>query len=573
MNWITLESDATAVEHLADTLSLSKVIATLLVQRGIEETDEARSFLRPDLAALDNPFALTNLEAAVIRIEKALAGGESIVVFGDYDVDGVTSTVQLVRLLRILGVEPRYSVPRRMEEGYGISHEAIERIFAGNPPDLFIALDCGTNAHEPLAYLREMGVDIIVIDHHQAKEGVPEDCILVNPHVHDAANAPWRQLCTAGLVFKLLHGILKRRREAEDPRVEGVQLKDFLDLVAMGTVADLVPLQAENRILAWYGLHHLRANERPGVRALCQVSGIALGQALESADISFKLAPRINASGRLADASQPIELLLNEDSATCLEIAQGLDAMNRERQGIERGIALEAETRAKELYEGAPGFVLHDAGWHPGVVGIVASRVSRHFHKPCVVLGSEGTTAKGSGRSVSGVDLVQVFQRCSDLLEHWGGHPMAAGVSIPVDAVPEFRERFLEALQELYPEGLPDPTLELSAWLELSDFNTKFLEELDRLQPFGQGNPQPIFGLRHVKFVEAPQPFAKGGGNYRMRLPAPAGEGRGINGVAWQMESMPEVGEPVDLALRISWNYLRQSKNPQVTLIDWKPSA
>ena len=186
---------------------------------------------------------------------------------------------------------------------------------------------------------------------------------------------------------------------------------------------------------------------------------------------------------------------------------------------------------------------------------------------------SEETIAKGSGRSVSGVDLVQVFQRCSDLLEHWGGHPMAAGVSIPVDAVPEFRKRFLEVLQELYPQGLPDPTLELSAWLELSDFNTQFLEELDRLQPFGQGNPQPLFGVRRVKFEEAPQQFAKGGGNYRLRLPAPAGEGRGMNGVAWQMDSMPEVGETVDLALRISWNYWRQSKNPQVTLMDWKRST
>ena len=572
MLWNTLDIDSQASRQLVEAMGLKEVVANLLVQRGVDTVEAARSFLRPELSALESPFELSYLDAAVDRIEQALEAEESIVIFGDYDVDGVTSTVQLVRMLRILGANPRYSVPLRMQEGYGMSRDAIERVFAGDPPGLFIALDCGTNAHEPVAYLREQGIDVIIVDHHQAKEGIPEDCILVNPHVHDADDVPWKNLCTAGLVFKLLHGILKRRREAEDPKIESVQLKDFLDLVAMGTVADLVPMQAENRILAWYGLHHLRANQRPGVRALCQVSGIISGQSLESSDISFKLAPRINASGRLGDALEPIELLLSEDATACQKIAQDLDAMNRERQGIERGIAAEAQALVETHYKEAPGVILHDSNWHPGVVGIVASRVSRHFYKPAVVLGSEGAIAKGSARSVGGVDLVTVFQKCADLLDHWGGHPMAVGISLQASLVPEFRKRFEAALIELHPGGLPEPSLELSDWVDLSVFNASFLEELDRLQPYGQKNSQPVFGIRSVVLDQNPEVFVKGGDNYRFRLPTPAGSGRGISGVAWKMETMPEAGVPVDLAVRFSWNNWRNNKVPQVTLVDWKMS-
>ena len=572
MNWTTNECPAEAVRHLQEGLQTDPVIAQLLTQNGITSVTEAELFLRPQLSDLEDPFALTNLEAAVKRIEQAIEGDESVVVFGDYDVDGVTSTVQLVSLLRSLGMQPRFSVPLRLEEGYGMSREAIDRVLDGATPDLFIALDCGTNAHDAVLYLNAMGSDVIIVDHHQAKEAVPEGCVLVKPHVYDSDERPWKDLCTAGLVFKLLHGILKRRRATEDPRVKSLHLKDYLDLVAMGTIADLVPLHGENRILAWYGLRHLRANRRPGVRSLCAVSGMASGQMLESSDISFKLAPRINASGRLADASQPIELLLGNDERVCESIAQELDAINSDRQAIQRKISMEAEAAVLADYADAPGIILHDKDWHPGVVGIVASRVSRRFYKPCLVLGSEGNTAKGSGRSVAGIDLVKLFQRCDDLLENWGGHPMAAGVSLPASSVEAFRERFLAALAELHPAGLPEPELEISAWLGLEDLNAAFLESLDRLQPFGQGNRQPVFGLRGVVLKENPRAFAKGGGNYSFRLSGPAGEGRGVGGVAWQMETMPLAGEAVDLALRIGWNYWRRSRNLQVTLLDWRPA-
>jgi single-stranded-DNA-specific exonuclease len=571
MLWTTIETDEAQAADFRARLGVSEVLGQLLAQRGLGSVAQAEDFLRPRLANLDNPFAMTNLEAAVTRIEQAIEGKESVVVFGDYDVDGVTSTVQLVSMLRTLDLDPRFCVPRRLDEGYGLSRDAIDRIFDGQIPQLFIALDCGTNAHEPIAYLRELGVDVIVVDHHQAKVHAPTDCIFVNPHVNDAEDAPWRDLCTAGLVFKLLHGLLKHRREAEDPRVEGVQLKDYLDLVALGTVADLVPLHRENRILSWYGLRHLRANGRTGIRALAEVSGIDSSQEMASSDISFKLAPRINASGRLADATLPINLLLSDDYPACKKIASELDEMNRERQSIERGISQSAEERAAAEFSDSPGIVLFCADWHPGVVGIVASRVSRRFHKPCVILGAEGELAKGSGRSVSVVNLVEVFQRCTDLLGHWGGHPMAAGVSLDVKDVEAFTARFIEGLVALYPEGLPDPSLAISAWLQVADLNETLLEELDRLHPFGQGNAEPVFGLRGVVLEETPHAF--GEGNFRFRMPSVNGRRQTVAGIAWRMNAVPEVGQPIDMAMRFSWNYWRNSRNPQVTLVDWTASS
>ena len=570
MLWTTTETDAKLAAELSAELAVSPVMGQLLAQRELHSLEAAEEFLRPRLALLDDPFALANLRSAVTRIEQAIAAKQSVVVFGDYDVDGVTSTVQLVSMLRTLGLAPRFCVPRRLDEGYGLSREAIDRVFDGEIPALFIALDCGTNAHEPIAYLRALGCDVIVVDHHQTKTQAPQDCIFVNPHVNDAASAPWRHLCTAGLVFKLLHGLLKSRRAAEDPLVDGIQLKDYLDLVAMGTIADLVPLRQENRILSWYGLRHLRANGRTGVRALAAVSGIDSSQEMSSADISFKLAPRINASGRLADAALPIDLLLSDDPRACHGIAQELDSMNRERQAIERSIAAEAERRAALEFADEPGIVLFGEDWHAGVVGIVASRVSRHFHKPCVILGADGAQTHGSGRSVATVNLVEVFQRCADLLGHWGGHPMAAGVSLPTANVEAFTARYLESLKTLYPAGLPQPSLQLSTWLQVADLQERLLDELDRLHPFGQGNAEPTFGLRDVVLEETPECF--GEGNFRFRMPRMRGARAGVAGIAWRMESVPQVGQRIDMAIRFAWNYWRNNRYPQVTLIAWQPS-
>ncbi|MFP4673799.1 MAG: single-stranded-DNA-specific exonuclease RecJ [Opitutales bacterium] len=568
MLWTTIDTDEAIARKLSAGLKVSDTMGRLLAQRGLATVQQAKAYLRPRLDSLEDPFALEHMDAAVRRVLAAIENVETIVIFGDYDVDGVTSTVQLVRLLRMLGAEPRFCVPRRMEEGYGLSRRAIDRVCGDVPSGLFIALDCGTNAHEPLEYLKERGFDVVVVDHHQAKAELPQGCILVNPHVNDLPAAPWRDLCAAGLVFKLLHGLLKRLREAGDTRVDTIQLKEFLDLVALGTIADLVPLEQENRILSWFGLRHLRSNGRCGVRALAEVSGIPNGQELGSMDIAFKLGPRINASGRLADASLPIDLLLSEDPDVCRKIAEQLDGMNRERQSIERSITKEAENRAAELFADAPGIVLYDPEWHAGVVGIVASRVSRSFHKPCVVLGADGEMAKGSARSVASVDLVKVFQHCADVLGHWGGHPMAAGLSLDAEQVEAFTARFMEGLKQLYPDGLPGPVLELAAWVHPDELQWFLLEELDLLHPFGQGNAEPVFGVSGVVLESSPQPFGRG--HYRFQLPFDDGA---VSGVAWRMKNVPQPGIPVDLAVRFSWNHWKSNRYPQLTLVDWKEAG
>jgi len=570
MQWTTQGADETAVARLVSELRVSRNLARLLAQRGIGDAPGARRFLRPSLGELDDPFALTHLRAAAERLSEAVDRDERILVFGDYDVDGVTSTAFLVGLLARMNSAPEYCVPRRLEEGYGMSREALARAFDGRPPDLLVAVDCGTNAREPIAELRERGVDVIVVDHHQAKGDARPGCIFVNPHVNDAADAPWRDLCAVGLVFKLAHGFLKIRRELGDPRVDALRLRDFLDLVALGTIADLVPLSGENRVLSWYGLRHLRAGGREGVQALAEAAGLGRERELVSADISFKLGPRINASGRLDEATLPIRMLLSDDASDCRDCARELDGMNRERQSIERGIAQEALEQVDEEYADDPGLVLHAPSWHPGVVGIVASRVSRRAHRPALVLGAEGDLAKGSGRSVPGVDLVAVLQRCAPLLDHWGGHPMAVGLSLDRARVPELRDAFRKALRELYPAGLPAPTLELAGWLEPEDLSEATLKEIDLLHPMGQGNEEPVFGLGGLILDVPPQRFGRDGAHFRTRVAT--ADGGSMSAVGWRSDS-PPAGQPVDLAVRFGWNFWNGRRDPQLTVVDWRISG
>lgn len=570
MRWITSPVDVSLAERLSRQAGISPVCGALLTQRGIDSKRAAEAFLAPKLRDLDDPFRITNLESAVKRLRRAMAEGESILIFGDYDVDGVTSTSLLVSVLQSFGVFPRYTVPRRLEEGYGLSREAIDRALEGGIPDLLVAVDCGTNSVEEAQYLSSQGIDLIVVDHHVSREAIPEEAILVNPHVHDGESEPWSQLCAVGLVFKLAHGLVKALRREGDETARGTRLKEYLDLVALGTIADLVPLVAENRILATAGLKRLQHSTRVGLNALFEVSGMKLGQRVSPFDISFRLGPRINASGRLADASEPIEMLLGSDYRRCLGSAGMLDGFNRERQEIERGITEQAGCLAEEQFADAAGLVLHDETWHPGVVGIVASRISQRFHKPTIVLGSEEGIARGSGRSIPGVNLVEALAACAPLLNSWGGHPMAVGVGLDPGNVDRFREAFHEAVLAHVDGELPEPTLALASWLRPSDLSEFLLDELERLHPFGQGNPEPVFGLRRIRLHREPETF----GNGHCRFWLETGHGRAISGVAWRgAENAPPAREPVDMALRLMWNEWNGRRHPRVTLVDWRPAA
>ena len=571
MRWTYTPPPADKVGALSRSAGVSPVLAELLWRREIGDEDEAQKFLRPTLAELGDPFLLTNLEAATERLSAAIANREEIVVLGDYDVDGVSSTTLLVSVLRRFGLNPRFIVPRRMEDGYGLSLSAIERALEDGKPNLFIALDCGTNSQQEVTFLQEKGIDVIIIDHHREKEGAVVSALLINPHVFPGDDDDaWRNLCTVGLVFKLAHGLLKKLRNENHPVAFRIKLRDYLDLVAMGTVADLVPLRGENRLMARHGLRILQGANRPGLRALMQVAGVRPEQGIAPVDISFRLGPRINASGRLADAALSVELMLSEDSRFCVETADKLDAFNRERQDIERQITTEAEEMIETHYVNDSGIVLYADGWHPGVVGIVAGRVSRKYNRPCVVLGNEGEQAKGSGRSVDGISLVEVLADCDDHLGSWGGHPMAVGVAVPKAELENFRRTFSAAVQAHAGGDIEERELPISAWIKSEQIGAKLMDELDSMHPFGQANPEPVFGLRGVVLRQRPDVFK--GQHFRFSFEDT--RGRRLFGVAWKMaDRLPPAREPLDFAVHLRWNHFNDRKLLQLELVDWRKAT
>jgi len=568
MRWIYSPLAEGTVDELSHTAGISPVLAELLLRNGLADPAATLQFLNPALSGLSDPFLLHNIEAGAERLRFAIESREEVVVLGDYDVDGVSSTALLVSILRRFGLKPRFVVPRRMEDGYGLSRSAIDRALEGGKPDLFIALDCGTNSLDEVAYLVAQGVDVLVVDHHRSKEKALDQGILINPHVVSGdEDKPWHHLCTVGLVFKLAHGLLKLLRAENNAVALGIKLRDYLDLAALGTVADLVPLRGENRIIARQGLKTLKTTRRPGLRALMQVAGVKTENEIMPVDISFRLGPRINASGRLADAALSVELMLSDDEDFCNETAQQLDAFNRERQDIERQITEQAEHMIETQYADWPGIVLYADNWHPGVVGIVAGRVSRKYNRPCVVLGNEGDLAKGSGRSVDGVSLVDVLGLCAEHLSSWGGHPMAVGVALQKTSLDAFRTRYAEAVRQQVGSDLIEARLVLAAWLKPDQIREPLMAELAELYPFGQGNPEPVFGLRGVVFQQRPEVFKE----QHFRFSFDDGRGRRLFGVAWKMaDRLPPVGVPIDMAVELTWNYFNDRKLLQLELIDWR---
>lgn len=568
-------------------LGCSKTLASVLYRLDPRhsEPELARAFLFPRLAQLDDPFAITGMDAVVRRIRKGLLNKDRILIFGDYDVDGITSTVSLVHFFRSLGGFPHFVVPRRMNEGYGLSRDAVDRALdEADGVDLFIALDCGTNSVEEVARLRDRGIDVIIVDHHQGKNEAVADCLMVNPHVsHGEADPPppWLHLCTAGLVFKVIHAMVKAMREEGIPGAEQIKVVDYLDLTTLGTVADLVPLVQENRLLARQGLRRLEATRRPGVHALFESAGLDPAGGLEASDIGFKIGPRINACGRLDDACRPIELLLDENYNTCIPVARELNRMNRERQEIERRITEAAiEMIDANGVRDAAGIVVYHEDWHHGVVGIVASRLTQLYNRPCLVLGAEDTLeplsaagngivyAKGSGRSIPGLNMVAALETCKDLLAKWGGHPMAVGVTLDVRRMAEFQQAFAAAVGKLCPNGLPERHLTIMEWIEPEDVSPVLMEELEGLHPFGMGNPRPVFGMRGVSLAGPPRMLKNG----HFRFVVNGGpRGNNLAGIAWKMADrlLPEHAR-IDLAVKLTWNTWNGDKSIQLELVDWR---
>ena len=476
----------------------SSCIARLLSRMGFASREEVEVFLRPRLKSLSDPFLLPHMERAATRLLLALDRGERVVLFGDYDVDGVTSLALLSSVLHAYGASPEVFLPLRMEEGYGLSHESVERCLVQHKPQLLLAVDCGTSSIAEIKELKQRGVDVIVLDHHEPKSALPECVAVVNPKT-DAAS-PFHYLCSVGIVFKLCHALLKTRP------VPGFDLRSHLDLVALGTVADIVPLQGENRTLVQRGALELARSSRPGVRKLMEVSGVRPPVLPEH--IGFRLGPRLNAAGRLSTAEKALRLLLTTDPSEADALAEMLDQQNRERQEVEREILAGAEEKIRLEYDATrhAAIVVGARKWHPGVLGIVASRLARKFHRPTIVIGfDEAGLGKGSGRSIEGLSLVEALTICDQWLEKYGGHEMAAGLTLREENMAAFTNAFQQAARRLLSDDQLQPRLRIDHEIAFAEVNFDLLHWHELLQPFGNGNPQPMFYAREVESVATPR--------------------------------------------------------------------
>jgi single-stranded-DNA-specific exonuclease len=485
-----------AISRLSRELRIPDFLARILIRNGLGNFEEAAGFLEPRLRHLEDPFLLPEMAPAVDRVRRAIDAGESIVLYGDYDVDGVASLALLQRILTALGARASCFLPLRAEEGYGLSSSAVERCFEEYSPVLLIAVDCGTNSAREVSAIRKRGAEVIVLDHHEASGERPACVALVNPK----AAGRFSYLCSAGVAFKLAHALLKRW---PNPKID---LKDYLDIVALATLADLVPLVGENRIFVHRGLQQMERTRWPGLAALMTISNVR--PPLRGSDVGFRLGPRINASGRLGTALESLRLLLCDDLHEATQVADSLDRQNRARQSVERELIHAVEQWVEEHYDAGShtSIVAGRREWHHGVLGIVAARIMRRHHRPTLLVGfDEGGLGKGSGRSIEGLSLVEALRPCACHLEKFGGHEMAAGLTVQQDRFEDFRRAFELSTRERVNDEILTPKLRLDAELPMEAISLSLLETQELLEPYGMGNSQPVFAARMVTPAAAPR--------------------------------------------------------------------
>ncbi|HEU0009990.1 MAG TPA: single-stranded-DNA-specific exonuclease RecJ, partial [Verrucomicrobiae bacterium] len=533
---------------------------------------------------LADPFLLPNMRAAVERLFAARERGERLVIFGDYDVDGVTSTALLSEVLSALGWKADYYLPHRMDEGYGLSQSGVENCLNKLPATLLLAVDCGSTAVDSIRWLRDRGVDVIVLDHHQISSPAPEAVALVNPLLgapsacsahHEASDhraeqelgAPsFQQLCSAGLAFKLAHALVKHGRATGLPGADAFDLRPHLDLVALGTIADLVPLTGENRILVAAGLERLNATRRPGIVALRKVASVT--NRVTGYEVGFQLAPRLNAAGRLETAEEALHLMLARDPAAAEALAASLDSRNRERQKIEKSIVDEVLGALRARFDPARDCVIVEGQlmWHIGVVGIVASRVLQEFYRPTLIIGGDGDAWRGSGRSIEGFDLAAALRQCDDLLVRHGGHAMAAGLTIKPGNLDALRSRLNELARRTLKPVQFQPALRVDAEVTVPELTLDRLGELERLQQTGIGNPPVHFILRGVTHARALQRM--GAQKKHARLWITDGQST-LQAVLWNCGDGPLPVGRFDLAFAPQLNEFNGTTNVQLKVLDW----
>lgn len=537
------------------------ILEHLIRQRGLPGGAAMEGFLRPRLRDLSDPFLIPDMAPAVERILRAADAGESVCVFGDYDVDGVSSITLMRQILRAYGIDASHFIPNRGSEGYGLSKAALTRCIASNgKPGLMVTVDCGTVSVDETAWLREQGIDVLIVDHHEPLPGRrPACCALVNPKCGEQ----FTYLCAAGVVFKLGHALMKRRP------VESLDLKRLLDLVAVATIADIVPMVGENRLMVRHGLRQLPNTMNPGLKALQEVTG--LNGSVTSMDVGFRIGPRLNAAGRMDVPEDALATLMTDCRRLAFEMAGKLDEHNRERQKHEARIRSDAERMLREQYDPVadPVIVLGSRDWHHGVVGIVASRLMRQYHKPTFIIAIDaGGVGKGSGRSIEGVSLVEAIRHCQDVLLAGGGHAMAAGLSINECSIDDFRRRFAEYVLAATTPEQRHPRLVYDAEITFAQLSLDFLAQYDLLQPFGNGNPQPVFVARGIELSRPPLHMK----NHHLRLTLRQGYHE-QDAVFFGGGELPLPDPPWDVAFNIDRNTFRGRTSLQLVVQDLKAAV
>ena len=489
--------DGFAVETLADSLKIYEVLARLLVERGIKSYNDAKKFFRPSLDSLYDPFLMDGMETGTYRLIQALTENQLITVYGDYDVDGTCATAILYLFLKELDANVDFYIPKRLSEGYGISKLGIDQV-KSKGTSLLISVDCGITAIEETEYANQLGMDVIICDHHQPKEELPNALAVLDP-LKPGCNYPFKYLSGAGIAFKLAQGLAERIGKREAPLA-------YLDLAALAGAADIVPLTDENRVIVSEGLRLINESPRPAIAALIEASHLDPGN-LTSGQIVFTIAPRINAVGRMGDAERAVELLITKDKTEAMQLAAVLENENYERRKID----VDTFDEAMQLVENSldldneMAIILHQEEWHPGVIGIVASRLVEKYYRPTIMLTTIDGVAKGSARSISNFDIYEALQKCEDSLIHFGGHKAAAGLAIEIEKLNEFKERFNEVVRTSIKETDLMPELTINSELRFSEITPKFLRILDLFAPFGPGNMRPVFLSKNVKVVNTPR--------------------------------------------------------------------
>jgi single-stranded-DNA-specific exonuclease len=489
--------DDYTVKSLADSLNISDVLSRLLIQRDITTFSQSKNFFRPSLESLHDPFLMNGMETATYRVITALTENQLIMVYGDYDVDGTCSTALLYMFLKELGAKVEFYIPKRLTEGYGINISGIDHAKNRNT-SLVISVDCGITAVEETEYAKNLGIDLIICDHHQPKDQIPDAYAVLDPLKPDCTY-PFVYLSGAGVAFKLAQGISERIGKRELPF-------KYLDLVALAGAADIVPLIGENRILVKEGLEQINLNPRPGVLALIKSSNMHPGD-LTSGQIIFSIAPRINAVGRMGDAERAVELLITDSTEEAFKLAQILESENYQRRKIDEdtfAMAMDIVENSIDLSNDT-AIILHQESWHAGVIGIVASRLVEKYYRPTIILTTAGGIAKGSARSISNFNIYDALKKCEDLLIHFGGHKAAAGLAVEMDKLSEFKSKFNQVAKESIAVDDLAPEISIDSKLKFSEITPKFLRIIDQFAPFGPGNMRPVFLSENVELENKPK--------------------------------------------------------------------